>query len=177
MARTHRCCSHRSLIDVLDNFQSALQVYEEDFELRTMLETLQLSSNALLLWPGQLATQIVARVPDSALRSSSFLNALWRQAKHPSLPTFITNSVSMYFDLIKHLSVIQFFAIFDQYHAIAYWFRIRPRGVFKLKDLWIEKHLVKLYKCFNSKFRSCYLLLLCIIINPVPLTICTSYSF
>ena len=82
------------LSEVLDNFELALSVWPSDEDLMTIYETMKLSTNALMLWPGQLASQLLSRIPRDTILKSEYLKLLEKQARSPSLPAVIPSSVS-----------------------------------------------------------------------------------
>ena len=83
----------RGLSEVLDNFDLALAKWPKDKDLITVHETLQLSTNALTLWPGQLSSQLLSRIPIDVILQSECLKMLEKQARTPSLPAIIPQQV------------------------------------------------------------------------------------
>ncbi|XP_065054750.1 NACHT domain- and WD repeat-containing protein 1-like isoform X2 [Rhopilema esculentum] len=81
----------RGLSDVLDGFDLAISTWPDDKDLTTVHETLKLSMNALSLWPGQLASQLISRMPKETINRSEFLELLEKQAREPSLPALVPN--------------------------------------------------------------------------------------
>lgn len=84
----------RGLGEVLDNFELALSVWPNDKDVMTVHETMKLSTNALMLWPGQLASQLLSRIPVDSIKSSAFLKQLAHQARHPSLMALVPTRVN-----------------------------------------------------------------------------------
>ena len=84
----------RGLSEVLDNFELALSVWPGDKDLMIIHETMKLSTNALMLWPGQLASQLLSRIPKSSILKSEFLQPLEKQARSPSLLALVPTTVS-----------------------------------------------------------------------------------
>ena len=84
----------QGLSEVLDNFDFALSCWPEDKDLITIHETLKLSTNALMLWPGQLSSQLLSRIPKETVAKSECLRLLEKQARSPSMPAFVPRSVS-----------------------------------------------------------------------------------
>ena len=82
------------LRDVLDNFELALSVAPNDGDLIIVNETLKLSTNALSLWPGQLASQLLSRIPKENVEVSEYLTTLDEQARKPPMPAFVPQIVS-----------------------------------------------------------------------------------
>eukprot|EP00794_Sanderia_malayensis_P012962 gene12962-14292_t len=79
----------RGLSEVMDNFTLALAKWPTDKDLTTVHETLQLSTNALSLWPGQLASQLMSRIQRQSIKNSQCLKLLENMAKKPSLPALV----------------------------------------------------------------------------------------
>ena len=84
----------QGLSEVLDNFDFALSCWPEDKDLITIHETLKLSTNAVMLWPGQLSSQLLSRIPKETVAKSECLQLLEKQARSPSMPAFVPRSVS-----------------------------------------------------------------------------------
>lgn len=82
------------LSEVLDSFELALAAWPRDYDLGTIHETMKLSTNALMLWPGQLASQLLSRISKDSIKKSEFLKQLENQAKRPSLMALIPNQVN-----------------------------------------------------------------------------------
>ena len=98
------------LSEVLDNFELALSVWPNDRDLMTIHETMKLSTNALMLWPGQLASQLLSRIPKESREKSEYLKLLEGQARSPSLPALVPNNVS------KIILLLVNFHCVDCYH-------------------------------------------------------------
>ena len=90
------------LSEVLDNFELALSVWPFDKDLMTIHETMKLSTNALMLWPGQLASQLLSRIPKDSISKSEYLSLLEKQARSPSLPALVPNIVSLIYLFINN---------------------------------------------------------------------------
>ncbi len=85
----------RGLSELMDNFTLALTKWPADKDLITVHETLQLSTNALSLWPGQLASQLMSRIQRDVIDNSECLRLLETKAKKPSLPALVPQMVSV----------------------------------------------------------------------------------
>ncbi len=83
----------RGLSEIMDNFDLALTKWPKDKDLITVYETLKLSTNALSLWPGQLASQLMSRIQRELIDSSECLQMLRDMTRKPSLPAFVPQMV------------------------------------------------------------------------------------
>ena len=81
-----------SLRDVMDDYDFALQYYPGDDDVRTVKETLQLSTLALESHPEQLSSQLLARIKPS---QSTFVEQLLSQARRPAVPCLIPDDVCL----------------------------------------------------------------------------------
>ena len=95
------------LSEVLDNFELALSVWPNDRDLMTIHETMKLSTNALILWPGQLASQLLSRIPTDSREKSEYLKLLEEQARSPSLPALVPSNVSKIMSHLVHFHCVE----------------------------------------------------------------------